>query len=120
MTDLQWKFFEAFKIEFRAKVQERLARVALRQRCAAHVVGTALGHARHLSASAAEAPAEVYLFHVGKKSAVETTARLPILAANHQRGTRGPEQGRGIRHDDRGNLRQGIHHHLRFHACRRK
>ena len=22
MTDLQWKFFEAFKIEFRAKVQK--------------------------------------------------------------------------------------------------
>ena len=61
------------------------------------MVHAAFGQADHSSPPRLQAPAEVHLFHVGKEAGVQTAGCVPVRAAHHERGARGPEhRGRPV------------------------
>ena len=76
-----------------AEVEEGLARMPGIEGGATHMMHHACCHTAHLVATTAEAPAEVYLFHVGKETAVEAAYLFIYSEAHDKAGTRGPQEG---------------------------
>ena len=75
-----------------AEVEESLAWAACVESCTTYVVHSAFGHTYDAPAATTKPPTEVYLLHVGKEPAVQTSHTFPITAAHHQRSTCSPEQ----------------------------
>src|SRR5690606_36538273 len=74
-----------------AEVEVRLARVALRERAAAEVVGLARGLDADAPARALQPPAQVDLLHVHHEALVEQADLVEGGAAEEEGGAGGPE-----------------------------
>lgn len=71
--------------------KESLARILGAERATAPMPNLALWQADNATASAAQAPAQINFFHVGKEAGVQSAGFQEVFSANEQAGSGGPK-----------------------------